>query len=368
MSSIEALFAAVERGPEDVELYRVLADALEQAGDPCAPLAQVQLAPGHDAVVERKLIAARRRAVLGALDVPEVELAFRYGFIDHVRVRAPLAPADMGKSLAAVLASPDARLVRWIAIVPCDYGRMTNPEPWGAYTDTIARVLEPLAAGAAPHTLTTLVLGEAFARDRGFRVFDDPWPGLEDDLSRVLDVFPTITDLTIDLGAVDLTWAPLVSSRLRRFTWLSPCARVSEVAALAQSQLPALEAFALGAGARYLARYADDVGYDGLGGTLAREACVGAEDFAALFAMLDGCPRLRELGLPNCASHLPSVLGELARHPLLARLAALDLSWTDFDAEDNAALAQLVARVPALSVTRQPAIGNPRFRYICTME
>lgn len=191
---IDALFAAVAANPDDVASYLVLADALEQKGDPRAELMQLQVRLATDRTdellaKEQKLITARRKAVLGKLaSNKNVELELRFGLLEAVKVAAPAKPEEMGNALVAVFQSPDASTLRKIAIVPGDDGSLDDYgdpdaedepkiEELGAVENCVDTVLSTIAKAKAtpPPSLRTVELGRAFDRDRGFRVFSDPW-------------------------------------------------------------------------------------------------------------------------------------------------------------------------------------------------
>jgi hypothetical protein len=122
-----------------------------------------------------------------------------------------------------------------------------------------------------------------------------------------------------------------------------------------------------------------------------QEAAIGVDELEPIFAMLDGCKHLRELGLPNLDCDQPRVFAAIAKHAFAKQLEVIDLSWGDLDTDDGAALSKLVAKAPALRELRlegtaisasakkaikapkvelvgKPVKGNQRYRYIVTME
>src|SRR5205814_2364939 len=125
----------VAKTPADLPSYQVLADALEQAGDPRAELVQVshrlatvKQAKERDKLARRQaeLIGERREAILGPLaKSEEIELGFDIGLLEAVTVKAPLAPADMAKAIIRVFGSPDAELLRRVIVEPADPGRVS---------------------------------------------------------------------------------------------------------------------------------------------------------------------------------------------------------------------------------------------------
>jgi uncharacterized protein (TIGR02996 family) len=439
-SAIENLFAAVAKNPDDLPSYQVLADALEQAGDPRAELVQVshRLAtakPGKDrdklAKRHAELIGERRAAILGPLaKQASIELAFEIGLLEAVTVKTPLPPADMAKALVAVYKSVDAQRLRRVIIAPGDPGRVSaaDREMMGGDDDdgesdgdddddddddnddeteataaddasetVVANACKDLFAALAkakakpPASLRHVSIGTAFQRDRGFRIFSDPWSLHEDDVGGVLDAFPGITELRLDLGMLALKLAPLVSETLTRFEWMSPSASGELAKILAKSKLPALEAFSIGGGGQYLANEEYEVIGEGLEATSDQEECLSSDDLEPIFKMLDKCEKLVEFGLPNFAGDMPTLFPALAKHAFVKQLRVLDLSWCDIDTDAAKALAKVLKKAtslkelrlegtvidaagkkaiqaPGVELVGKPATGNERYRYIVTME
>jgi hypothetical protein len=371
-SPIDTLFAEVERNPDDVQSHLVLADALAAAGDPRGELAHVQHAlstggANRDALAKREaaLVAEQREAILGKLAKrAEIELSFRLGLLDAATVGHPLSAADMGAALATVLKSPQARLLRAVAIRPSE---TSGTEPLdaeyvsnlGGEEAPIKAVLEHLVAKKVrvPPSVARLALGNAFERSRGYRCVDYfDAVAYSDDLSQVLTVFDGIEELRVDLGAVHLTWAPLVSERLKRFTLVSPFVRKSEITELTKSKLPALESFVLWKGQQGLVNTVDEL-YDGPDGLLSVDEMGGDTDedwweFDDVFKFLDRCPSLREVGIVNSASDVGELAKGMAKRAFAKKLQVLDLSYCELDADAGKAVAALLAKAPAIRELR----------------
>jgi uncharacterized protein (TIGR02996 family) len=98
---IEALLAHIEANPDEVDVYVILADLLEELGDRRGELIRIQLTQRehYDAAAQRKplwqkvdlwsldlrcreLIEARRPLALGELaEDPSLDLEYRLGFV-----------------------------------------------------------------------------------------------------------------------------------------------------------------------------------------------------------------------------------------------------------------------------------------------
>jgi hypothetical protein len=270
----------------------------------------------------------------------------------------------MGAALAAVFASPQARGLRSVAIVPSENGDSEPLEPdfvVGAKGEEhpVKSVLDHLVAKkvGVPSSITRLALGDAFDRSRGYRCFDFfGTVAYSDDLTRVLAVFDHLEELRVDLGAVRITWAPLVSDRLKRFTLVSPFVRNSELTTLVESELPKLESFVLWTGQQGLVNTIDDI-FDGPENLLSVDEMGGdtdeeVDDIEPLLGFFDRCESLREAGIVNYAGDLADLAPRIAKHAFAEKLHALDLSWCDFDADAAKAIAVLLAKAPQLRELR----------------
>lgn len=151
----EALVTAIQHDPDDLESYRVLADALQAAGDPRGDLMALQLAresartPGEarqlDDAIGRQF-AAHGPAILGPLRrwadaaLFSPHWAWRRGCLDRVS-------SDDPALLAAVFAHPAGRMVRDLS---------------AAGTDALA-----IVAREAPPSVRALMLATADAAPVG---------------------------------------------------------------------------------------------------------------------------------------------------------------------------------------------------------
>lgn len=393
MADLDALLAELEAGRDRAATLTVLADALVERGDPRGELIHVQralttAAPGERAALERRsheLVGELRTRVLGELaGQPEIELDYRDGFLHRVAVSESPAGYSMGDALARVLASPDARFLHEIAIDPTEEADLPRP---------IATVLERLQGVSMPRSLRRVELGRALARNQGYRVFGDYGSvAFEDDLSALLDVFTDVMELRVDLGAVLLQWAPLVSTQLKQFAYVSPYVRLEEIETLAASRLPALEAFELWTGASYLVNeemdlYAfedlDDADQEREPDFDDQEA-IAVRELEPILAMLDATA-VTSVGFPNFAFDPGELVTAIAAHPFGHRLERLDLGRgllvsslpasigqlpalrtlvLDHVELARAAFPTLASRLPALRAAR----GPERYRYVITME
>jgi hypothetical protein len=346
----EALLAALEEDG-DLATYLVLADALQLAGDPRGEMIQLAHRLGDGAATwsaaerwtaahrERALIAADRARILGRLDDDRTQLAYELGFADAAIARG----AGAAMALTAVLRAPEARLLR-TAVLRLDDGDDLARDGLAQITTTpraLRRlVVERAGDGTPAHTRTCAWTRPA----RG--VQPEQRPRL-DDLTRVLAAIPRLRELHVDLGLASLAWAPLRSPHLRRFRWITPYADPREVAPLAASELPALEAFTLWVGARHVAREAPPA----IDIAPPLDRALGAGELAPVFAMLDGCAHLRELGLCNVGHAFDAIAAALADRAVLARIEILDVSASDLY-HHGPALLRLVRAAPRLACLR----------------
>ncbi|MCW5804571.1 MAG: hypothetical protein KIT31_19530 [Deltaproteobacteria bacterium] len=355
---VEALFARLEDDPDDDAAYLVLADALQLAGDPRGELIQLShdLAPGRgpdrDRLAhwsagnrQRQLMSADRARILGGFDDDRTTLTYKLGFADTAIVRGDAT----APTFATLLRAPESRLLR-TALLRLGEGDFLARDALAA-VGPVPRALRRVALERQAHArplhdpslpaFTHRRYAQWTAPARGRR--PERRPTL-DDVSRVLDVFPHIRELLVDLGLTSLEWAPLRSTELRRFTWITPYADPREVAPLAASQLPALESFILWVGARHVARdFRPDDSH-----TLTFDRALGPSDLAPVFAMLDGCRDLRELGLCNIERDFGRIASALVQHRFLERIEALDVSACDLRDEANT-LHALLRELPRLA-------------------
>jgi uncharacterized protein (TIGR02996 family) len=359
--AIERLLSAIERDPEDLQHYLVLADALTQGGDPRGELIAVHHALATRGDADRaalearasELVAARRARVLGDLAGQErITLGYRLGFLHEVALRGGLTADDASRALAMILTSPEARFLRTVAI---------DPEESGVTDRLLCEIFDKLRSIHVPPSLRRLALGNAYRRDAGYRFFSDYIYAFEDDLSDLLAVVPSIAELRLDLGAVALAWQrSLASEHLQKFEYVSPYVRPDELEVLAASRLPALESFVLWTGSQILVNESSDVYAppdaplededleDGPYTPYMDEQAIEGEDLGDLLAMLERCPALRELGICNFAGAFGGLLDALASTPVLGRLEALDLSCCRIDGS----IIALLDRAPRLRTLR----------------
>jgi hypothetical protein len=388
--SIEDLLAEIER-TDDRATYVVLADALVEAGDPRGDLMAVQLAlddqdelpsslralarpdlSDRSDALDRATVKSLRRRALGLrkariqallgpfADSTEIALGFRYGLLDHVRLEAsgvlPIAPRRPGAPsvasvLADIFASPEARMLRTVEVFPHD-------EPSAG---EIRRFVDAIRNSEArpPSSLRSLRLGDTSdAREYQVRL-----RGLEDytdDVTTLLDVFPHLHELWLDLGTTELELAPFASTDLRHLTLITPYARPELVQALAASVLPALRSLVVWTGATYYVEGVEELvdDYPGHGPSV--------DDLEPLFAMLDGCAGFDHLGICNHAGDLDELVERIVNHAFARRLTTLDLSFADAIPETARAT---LATLPALRTLITDDVGaSTRYRFVVSQE
>lgn len=346
---IDSLFATLERDPDDLDTYLVLADALTRAGDPRGELIAIQHALATRSDVDRgalvareaELVAARKRTLDSVVHRQAVGLNFRLGFLDQVTLRSGLASLELPRILCALFGSPESRLLRGIAI---EFDEAQADE------DRFHALVAQLRDGsqAAPASLRRLVLGRDYERNPRCRVSTDYLYDRSDKLLGVFDVFPSIEELRVDLVA-NLEWEPLVSDRLRRFCYVCPHCHDHELEQFVASRLPALESLVLWTGGQYVV---DPEGaapwLQPLPASVDFEDGIAAADLVPLLAMLARSPALRELGICNFAGHFADLADVLANSPVLDRIASLDLSACRVAERDSATLHALLDRAPNL--------------------
>lgn len=315
MANLDALIAQIEAG--DSSAYDVLADALVDRGDPRGELIHVQralvtaTADDQQRLRDRELmlVAESSARLFGSRDAHGMRVHYANGFLDWVAIQSPQLAAS-AEVLRHVLASQDARFLRELVLDPteeCEAG-------------PIAGLLEQLRGVAMPRSLRRLELGSAYATSPGFRIYSDYGQiAFADDLAAVLDVFPLLEELHVDLGAVSLEWAPLRSTQLRRFTWIAPMLADDALASIAQSQLPALEHVELWPGAAYLVNEEADL-YQG--DELEIEQALDDEGLAPLFAMLETTP-VSSLVIRNYAHDAEQLRHAIEERPLGRQLREL---------------------------------------------
>lgn len=349
-ATIDALFAELERDPDDEGATLVLADALAELGDVRAELVQIQHAIAGASVSERAsykpreaaLIHAMRARLLGSRFAaqPEISLGVRRGFARELAI-VNHAASDVAEILSAALPSPEARLLESLHLA------------WDAEEVMgVGGVFRSLAGKiSVPASLRRLSIGNAFERDTDDRIattdYDDddeelaPQP---EDLRAVLTMFPRLRELALDLGVVPVQLAPLATKNLEVLRWVTPRLSLEEVAPLAGCVLPSLRHFELWIGGVYGSE--DGEMHDGEpGDDLDIVESLPLRRLEPVLVMLDRCTQLRELGFGH-VQRVGTLLAMLRGHPLVGRLETLELSRVEID--DPGELIDFMRETPTL--------------------
>ena len=206
----DALLAELGERPDDVELYRVYADALQQAGDPRGELVALQCSGRDEAA--RPLIDELSAALTTRLgNKPSPTYTWRRGFVDTLELD------HMGDEPFAVLpalaAEPAARLLCRLAIVAVQMDGRGDLEPVLAELARLAPAFPRLAEIAIHEGMN---LGNPWID--GPIGFVSPVP--------LYASYPRLEVLELD--GTDVALGAIALPNLRRF-----CARVDDTAQLA---------------------------------------------------------------------------------------------------------------------------------------
>jgi len=155
----EEAVGRVAAAPDDAKTYLVLADALEDAGDPRGKwgslLHEAERGSGDDfarlTVLERKYFAKHRKRLVGLPEsvARELEIEWRWGFMHRA--------AATSSTVRTLLAAPAAQFLRSLTIEPGDVEAVAESAP---------RLLGSLTVGPLDEraeTLRTLKLGDVGA-------------------------------------------------------------------------------------------------------------------------------------------------------------------------------------------------------------
>ncbi len=418
--SLDVLYTELEKNPEDVASYLVLADALLERGDPRGELIQLQhrLAQGEDSALrerERALLAEHAGALFGdelakLIALKTVGFRLHLGFFEEVELLPRQSQGDLCRAASLALRSPAARLLRSLKLAYSTSDHSDHP------TRAVLRQLR-LDKVRPPATLGRLQLGAASERNASYWIYRDyESRTLDDDLSGLLELFPRVEALRLDLGVAFPELGELASDALRDFEWVAPFLAPDALPAIAEARWPALERLVLWTGAQLLVNTEDELyvppawdeaeeedgddveeleaaaeNYDPDGAV--DNALQSGEQLEPLLASLDRRERLRCFGLANFAGSWAELLPRLAAHAFWPRLETLDLSRGTLDGGAVEALARLRREAPGklrtlrvdgavidaaarealaelgLSLEGEPVSSRAeRFRYVVTME
>ncbi|NUO54843.1 MAG: WGR domain-containing protein [Polyangiaceae bacterium] len=361
------LEAAILANPDDVHAYEVYGDWLQANGDLRGELVaiQVALSKAHDAGLSgraNELLSNNEELFYG--DIAEqvrgsVNVTWRYGFFDKVRISMGYDDADGGADIddivSAVLTHPSGRFLRELTVGMFDYeGENHYPR--------IIKVLQK--AGPKP-TLRRLFLGD----------FEYPeeteisWANVGD-IGKLWALYPNLESLELQGAEIELgkISAPKLKSMILRTGGL-PAGALKSLAAATFPSLESLEVW---------------TGSDSYGGD---------STITHLSPLLTGksFPKLTHLGVVNCG-YVGEAVSALAKSKILGQLKSLDLSkGTLIDDEtdplldkgafgalsslklsenllSDAACSKLASVCGKVDCSEQRDNDDPEYRYVCVSE
>ena len=286
------LATMIDRDPDDLATYRILADALTDAGQPRGPLIASQLAGGDPMTA-----AANKKRFLGPLSkylaAPwKTTWTWRAGFIHAAKlgIYDPTDPAAKGRVAELVdllLRHPSGRF-----LVELSIGET------GTYDRDDLEGVVAVVANHAPKSLRRLHLGDFVCPS-------------ESDISAFsignVAAVSTLTQLTqLVIQGAHIELGELALPALERLEVRTGGLPAEAARAIAAAQLPAIRHLEIWSGST------DD------------GATVAFEDLRPLFARTD-LPQLETIALRNC-EFIDDVCVALVRAPWFARIRRLDLS------------------------------------------
>ncbi|MBA3499886.1 MAG: TIGR02996 domain-containing protein [Myxococcota bacterium] len=293
----EALEAAILRDPDDLEAYAVYGDWLAEQGDPRGELIATQIAADQTADPEMQRAALRvfskhRDYFIGRLGsmIAADSFTWRAGFIHRV-VLSPdrlliedgaRVASSLGEVVAALLAHPSARFLMELVV------RTNNHDLWNNTVGSQKDIVGAIAA-ARPLVLRRLQLGDAAFGWANIGSLDHAWPALA-------PLHELVLQGQFTLGAVVLPELRTID------VWPNPF-RKKLARELLEAPWPKLRTLSL-----HLGNCHDHV----------------VRELVALLNRTD-LPALVDLRLP-AFRHAQTLIEQLSRSPLLARLQTLDLS------------------------------------------
>lgn len=281
----------VQQNPDDPAPYLVLADALNEVGDPRGELISVQHAQAEHPADAK--LRARERKLLSAFNLPDpahVKLQWRWGFVRHASFRhenpvdlhfdpTGLARDVFQMPMAAVIEKVSVGMMRW---------------------DNLAFDLPSMLREAAKHAWVKRLRALQLGHFNGAELLPHPIG----DISMIARAFPALQTLSIRSG--EFTLGALDLPALTDLQIETCCLSKARLRAVTHGQLPALQRLELWFG------------------SLASGCDVGVD---ALSRILDGGSfrNVKHLGLRN--SEVTDALCEaMPAAGILPQLEVLDLS------------------------------------------
>jgi len=361
----DELERAIEDDPDADAPRLVLADWLQQHGDPLGELAVVQ----HRGAPDRELIAR----VLGPLDpfLDHLDARWRIGFLDSVRISdweqiADCAPEDVDDFdlhalLRMVLAHPAARFLRELR-----FG-MTTFDAVPRYSELMTTLLE--------HALPALRSLELGALDFRGGEMELSWVALGD-VGRVARRYPQLRELALAGACVHmdgerLELGELELPELRRFAFRTTDLTRSVLADILAAHWPKLASLTLWLGDH---AYGCEVTVEDLEPLLDTPLplvhlglgnCIFTDDLIEPLAASDVLPRLRTLDL-SCGTLTDRGAATLV-HNFAAKFAHLERLVLDRSHLSEAAV-RSVARVCPISAADQRELLSSGERYVAVHE
>jgi len=292
----ETLEAAILRDPDDLAAYAVYGDWLAEQGDPRGELIATQLAADatNDPEIRRaalRVFSKHRDYFVGALGsmIATDSFTWRAGFIhravlsqDRLLIEGGARVASsLAEVVATLLAHPSARFLMDLVI------RTNNRDIWNRTIGSQKDIVDRIAA-ARPLVLRRLQLGDSAYGFANVGRIDHAWPALA-----------SIHELVLQ---GDFALGKVVLPELRSISlWPMPLKRRG-ARELVEAEWPKLRSLRI-----HLGNSLDHI----------------AREIVTLIHRND-MPALADLGL-LAYKHAETILDELARAPLLARLETLDL-------------------------------------------
>jgi uncharacterized protein (TIGR02996 family) len=335
--------------------YLVLADFLTEREDLRGELIRVQhaLSQAPDAALQARqaaLLEAHLETLAGFVPGRNVELTWRWGFVDQVVVGQEASDEERRAALDAITTRDGCALVR----------HLTLGIPGRFQSNKLSELFTALAReGRVARSLRSLRLGTAYEDNPYRRVYDNfERFDADDDLSLAWGLFPALETLLLDPGyTADLSLGTPVLPRLRSFEWISPFLR--DVEPICALDAPALERVVVWTGKYRSVNWtyeADAPGFDEVRG----RAITGYAQLQPLFEHLETLPALHTFGLLNFDGSWGALAPRLSEHAVFSRISTLEMSRGRLEADEVEPLVAALRRMPGLRCLRADGLyANP---------